>query len=316
MLQAIRTIGAGVVGGTRNSAMTVTTASASANYVADEVVVKSLLGKSAYTLASLSKTINLATVGAGGMDTGIAPANGFVALYVIYNPATGASAMLAVNSTSSVAPEIYGGVFMPFASAASALVGVWPTNASRQLIAGFMSDRKLSFFGISALITSTGPASYTALSIAGVVPPNAKRISGNLNGASSAVNSTMLVAVASDATGMGSSSIGFSTTVSGQGTNGYVDIGILTPQTLCWRGQARPGLRHIVFHALATHFKALKEFKDMTVRYIQCSGPDHKKIISIFSAPQNEDDYPNRGELEDNDPLLIAYLESIGLPMP
>ncbi|WP_322092909.1 hypothetical protein [Paraburkholderia bannensis] len=73
----------GVVGSVRNLVMNGATASASATLTAGEIIVESAPGGTAYKLASFSKTFNLATTGAGGMDTGTAPVSGFVALYAI-----------------------------------------------------------------------------------------------------------------------------------------------------------------------------------------------------------------------------------------
>ena len=64
------------------------------------------------------------------MDTGAVPASRFFGLYAIYNPVTGASALLAVNATSVLLPNVYGGASMPAGYTASALVSVWPTTAS------------------------------------------------------------------------------------------------------------------------------------------------------------------------------------------
>ncbi|HDV7153904.1 TPA: phage tail protein, partial [Yersinia enterocolitica] len=115
-----------VVGASRNAKMSVTVASATATFTADQLTVTTGLNGQPYLLTSFSKTINLATTGAGGMDTGTVPANGFVALYAIYNPTTQISALLAVNASSVVAPEVYGGSNMPAGYAASALVSVLP----------------------------------------------------------------------------------------------------------------------------------------------------------------------------------------------
>jgi len=123
---------AGVVGSVRNLVMSVTAASATATLAADEIIVETALGGVRYCLPSFSKTINLATTGAGGMDTGSAPVSGYVALYAIWNPTTQTAALLATNCTSIVAPSVYGAGSMPSGYTASGLVGVWPTNASSQ----------------------------------------------------------------------------------------------------------------------------------------------------------------------------------------
>lgn len=173
----------GIVGQARNLVMNVAAASASATLTADEIIVETALGGLRYCLASFNKTVNLATTGAGGMDTGTAPLSGYVALYAIYNPTSQTAALLATNATSTLAPNVYGGANMPSGYTASGLVAVWPTNASGQFIAGFQTDRVLSCYTASqgqALNSSTTQASPTALSISSLVPKNAKYVSGNL----------------------------------------------------------------------------------------------------------------------------------------
>ncbi|HBQ8792691.1 TPA: hypothetical protein L9B16_003369 [Klebsiella quasipneumoniae] len=61
----------GVVGATRNAAMRIATASATATFTADEIIVETALGGTQYRLSSFNKTINLGVVGAGGMDVAV-----------------------------------------------------------------------------------------------------------------------------------------------------------------------------------------------------------------------------------------------------
>jgi hypothetical protein len=164
---------AGVVGSTRNLAMIVAAASATATLTADEIIVETALGGVRYCLANFSKTINLATTGAGGMDTGTAPASGFVALYAIYNPTTGTSALLATNATAAAQPNVYGGANMPSGYTASALVSVWGTNGSGQFTVGWQVDRKV-FTTLITVLSASSALSNVAESIAGAVPKNAK----------------------------------------------------------------------------------------------------------------------------------------------
>ncbi|MCT9017148.1 hypothetical protein N6G05_26715 [Cupriavidus gilardii] len=169
----------GVAGTMRNGRMSITAASATATFTADEIVVESTLGGLSYRLANFSSAINLTTTGAGGMNSGQAPASGFVAIYAIYNPRTGATALLGKDATSAAQPEVYSGTGMPSGYTASALVSVWPTNASRQFSIGYQRDREIFTTYNSMLITSTQQASLTALSAAAYVPPNAKTLSGD-----------------------------------------------------------------------------------------------------------------------------------------
>ncbi|MCA7086039.1 phage tail protein [Cupriavidus sp. DB3] len=182
LTRGVSRLAPGVVGMMRNGRMSVATASASATFTADEIIVASALGGETYRLANFSETINLATTGAGGMDTGTAPANGYVALYAIHNPTTGDTALLARNATAAVQPEVYGGMNMPAGYTASALVSVWPTNGSGQFDVGVQQGRRISRSSATVLSQTTSTTSSIAveLSIASAVPPNATGVGGTL----------------------------------------------------------------------------------------------------------------------------------------
>ncbi|WP_145548589.1 phage tail protein, partial [Yersinia massiliensis] len=174
----------GVIGTSRNAKMSVTAASATATFTADELIVQTALGGRQYKLSSFSKTINLASTGAGGMDTGTVPAAGFVALYAIYNPTTQVSALLAVNATSVLAPEVYGGANMPAGYTASALVSVWRT-ASSQFTIGHQLDRNVSFPRVSILTATAGTTPLLPINMPNYLPINAKYCSVDGAGATS-----------------------------------------------------------------------------------------------------------------------------------
>jgi hypothetical protein len=227
-----------VVGTARNLAMSVPATSSSATMTADEIIVGSALGGLKYTLSSFSKTINLATTGAGGMDTGSAPTSGFVALYAIYNPSTGASALLATNANAAAQPSVYGGANMPAGYTASALVSVWPAGSGGTLGVGVQRDRKVSITTTNVLSTSSQTSSYTSFSIAGAVPLNAKTVFGSTNCGSTS-SAIIGSGVSSTSTGVGS-----------QVTNGqsvltvgapFADIPLATPQTLFYIATASAG---------------------------------------------------------------------------
>ncbi|MEX3614268.1 MAG: hypothetical protein VB141_11065 [Burkholderia gladioli] len=229
---AIVSGGMPVVGSVRNLLMSVSTTNASSTMTADEIIVCSALGGIAYKLANFNKTINLATTGAGGMDTGSAPVNGFVALYAIYNPTTGASALLARNATSSRVSEVYGGANMPAGYTASALVSVWPTNASGQFVAGYQNGR--TFYPVSTAIfsTTTTVTSYTALNISSAVPPNAIKFGGISIAQATNPTSSIGASLAASAAGIGGQTCqagGYSGT--GQ-TDSPFTILLITPQTM------------------------------------------------------------------------------------
>ncbi|WP_430229413.1 hypothetical protein [Paraburkholderia tropica] len=232
---------AGVVGSVRNLAMTVSTASATATLTADEIIVETALGGVRYCLPSFSKTINLSTTGAGGMDTGTAPVSGYVALYAIYNPTTGTAALLATNATSAAQPNVYGGANMPSGYTASALVSVWPTNSSSQFVIGYQRDRVVQTVGAFALSSSATHASLTSLSITGCVPPNAKSISGQLQ-ISSTSASNMSITIAADANGAGQQNISAPVAASSVSTiSSFSRMLLATPQTIYYTSGSSAG---------------------------------------------------------------------------
>ncbi|NCH06963.1 phage tail protein [Cronobacter dublinensis] len=197
----IREASSGIVGDSRNAKMNIINASVSATFSADEIIVEDSNSKQ-YRVTAFSKTINISTTGAGGMDTGTAPATGFVALYAIYNPTANSSAMLAVNSTSSIAPQIYGGSNMPSGYTASALVSVWPVSSS-QLMPGIQTGRSIGMSDVTALNTTSAAPSLTSLSLSSIVPQNTKSVSGYglVNGSTVASNNSF--ALAATSTGLG-----------------------------------------------------------------------------------------------------------------
>jgi len=172
----------GVIGESRNASMSIASASATGSFSAESLIVGESLSGQVYRLTGISPSINLATTGAGGMDTGLAPASGYVALYVIYNPTTNTVAMLARDATAARQAEVYGGANMPAGFTASALVAVVRTNASRQFTPFVMFGRSVSFAANAIFTNSAAQApSPTALGLSAVVPPNAVSCSGILN---------------------------------------------------------------------------------------------------------------------------------------
>ncbi|MDR3432053.1 MAG: phage tail protein [Rouxiella aceris] len=169
----------GIVGTAHNAAMTVPTTSASATFTADELIVATALGGIQYRLSLVNKSVNLGKTGPGGMDSGSAPLAGFVGIYVIYNPATGVCALLAVNATATKLPKVYSGANMPAGFTASALVSIWPTTASGQFLAASQRNHIISLAPTAAITTNAIYPTGSTLSIAGIVPKNADTVSGS-----------------------------------------------------------------------------------------------------------------------------------------
>lgn len=223
----------GVVGESRNARMVVPVASASATFTADEVVVSPALGGARYCVPSVSQSINLATTGAGGMDTGTAPVSGYVALYLIWNPTTSTRALLATNATAAIAPEVYGGANMPSGFTASALVSVWPTNASSQFKAGGQIGRGLSFFDVAVATTASPPTVSTALNIAGAAPRNATRVAGFAGMAFSASTASSIALWPHSDGSRGRILLAFFFSSSSP-SYGYYSLPLYSPQTIYW----------------------------------------------------------------------------------
>ncbi|MGE4872659.1 hypothetical protein [Yersinia enterocolitica] len=229
----------GVIGTSRNAKMSVTAASSTATFTADELIVQTALGGLQYKLSSFSKTINLATTGVGGMNTGTVPANGFVALYAIYNPTTQISALLAVNASSVVAPEVYGGSNMPAGYTASALVSVLPTSSS-QLAPVIQQGRRVSIVGASILSGSGAPSSLAALAIT-VIPLNTTLIRMSATVGIIANDTTGVLEVASSAALVGAKriSLGAAGTGGTLSTTSYMEMPVAdNSRNIYWRVQS------------------------------------------------------------------------------
>ena len=228
----------GVVGATRNLRGYLSVAGTSVTFTADEIIEEEALGGVRFCRPSFNQTLDIATTGAGGMDTGAAPVSGYVAIYAIYDPSTGADSILATNATSAVAPEVYGGGHMPAGYTASALISVWPTNASGQLIVGLQVGRRISR-QIATALSSNLVVGWSGISVSGIVPPNAKSVAG-VFAVGNATSSTMSIAVGSDPNGLGYFDFSFNNDASTQGVP-YPDIYLQQTQTLYYQTSSTAG---------------------------------------------------------------------------
>ncbi|MDE3022885.1 MAG: hypothetical protein KGI54_13685 [Pseudomonadota bacterium] len=224
------------VGAARNLKASIFTASASITFTADEVVVKSALGGYPILIPSLNATLNTAVTGANGQDTGAAPVSGFEAVYVIYNPTTNTAALLGVNATSAIAPEIYGGANMPSGYTMSALVSVWPTNASGQFEVGYQKGRAITFPYIHVLNSGAAQPSFTPLSIAGAVPLNAKSITGQIHVSTNTTTDIAQASIAADANTSGAQEV-----LGVTAANGNFTLLLATNQTIYYQSSATGG---------------------------------------------------------------------------
>ena len=223
----------GSVGQILNMRMSVASAAVTATVTADEVSVATSVGGQGYRIQAFNRSINIATVGAGGMDAGSAPVNGFVAIYAIYNPASGASALLAANATSSIPGEVYGGASMPAGYTASALLTVVPTNASSQFRPVYALGRDVWIVPVTTLSTGTQQASFTSHNVATAAPMIAKTVDVETTISSSISDVTLSSAIAGSASGIGRKSNAITSAVTGAGLgSGFPEIPIISPQII------------------------------------------------------------------------------------
>lgn len=236
---AQRMAGAGaVVGSLRNAKMSVTAASASAPFTADEVVVKATVGGALWCLSGFNKTINLAQTGVGGMDVGAPPASGFVSIYAIYNPTTQTAALLACNQFTSNG-QVYMGANMPAGFTASALVSAWGTTAGGLLAIGLQIDRQINV-ALTNINSSSVNQSNTPISMAAIVPFAAREIAGLLQcGSSAASNVTM--SLSGSVTGVGQRNQGASVSAGTVTQGAFSGLSLGTPATVYYTANAVSG---------------------------------------------------------------------------
>lgn len=223
-----QTPGTPTLGSALNAKMSVTSASATATFTADQVLVATALNGAAQLLPSYSQSINLGTTGAGGMDTGSAPTSGFVSLYAIWG--SSGTSILACNVTTSTA-TIYAGANMPSGYTYSALIGVWQTNGSGQFPIGIQRGRTVFNNNSTPLLNGGTQTSYTSISLSSIVPPNATSILGYVEAVYSSAAQSIIVAADSNGTGF----IQSASALSGSNPTTLYQLPIITSQTAYYK---------------------------------------------------------------------------------
>lgn len=132
-------------------------------------------------LAGLTLNFDGATVGAGGMDTGVMPTSGDLCVYAIYNPQTNVAAVLGCRNSVSNGP-MYGGLNMPAGFSESALIWSGKTDAGGNFAPFVQKNRKIHILPTTVFSGRTGGAGYLPQSISVAVPPVAQAVSGTLFG--------------------------------------------------------------------------------------------------------------------------------------
>lgn len=227
-----------IAGSSRNLVIT-RASNTSLTITADQIAVAVSLSGNPFLGTSINQTLNAATTGANGLDTGALGANSFYSIYEIYNPTSNTFACLLCLASES-SGTIYSGAHIPAGYTAGAMIGMWLTNVSSQLVVATIYGRQFYYqTPINIFTATTTPTSITSQSIAAGVPANATTADIILGGSGNLLLTN--AAVASDATGSGFQGSLLEAAIATSGFyNGFTamasfrGIPMLTAQTIFW----------------------------------------------------------------------------------
>lgn len=243
----------GVVGMERNAQVVVGAASNTLTYTADELIVESSLGGQRYCLANVNNTLDITKTGAGGMDTGASPSGGFIGVYEIFNPVAQTRALLGVNASSAVVPQVYGGTNMPAGYTASALASIWPTYGNGQLMIGSQNGRRVSFPARNIITTMAMSASYV-LFVPPTLPRNAKSVTGSMSVSNNTAGQSVAFTVGSDANATGGVSVGQTIPVANGAASANFDIDLSVPLNFYYSASTSGGNATVTANAASYRF--------------------------------------------------------------
>jgi hypothetical protein len=133
---------------------------------------------STFVGTNLVFNFNTTVTGPGGMDVaGTAPGHTFVDVYAI-TKGDGVN-FSTLGSTATGGAPIYTGANMPAGYIASCLIGSFLTDGGGNFAAFYQRGRAVNIAAVQALANGAA-ASWSPLSIASIVPPNAASVSGQL----------------------------------------------------------------------------------------------------------------------------------------
>lgn len=178
----------GVIGYGRNVNSVLVNQGPTIPLTADEIILQDALGGVPYKFKNVSLNNNISAAGLNGFDSGTAPANGFAAVYWIYNPTTGVLGTLSTNATSVKAPEIYAGGAAPSGFTVSALAAVLPLGTVNFTYAPFvLTDRKVDFL-IATILSGSSFIGVGTARTSTAIPLNARFVGGANNVGSTATS--------------------------------------------------------------------------------------------------------------------------------
>lgn len=232
----------GGLGGSPKMSATVAAGATSVTFSDDYVNVSSSTTSAGHRVDGVTNmTLNLGTVGIGGIDVGTAQANAFLAVYRALNPTTQAVGVFAKSvAVGAIVSAVYNGANAPAGYTETSLIALVPISATAGQFGAFtLEGRHVTITETSLLNVTGSSATYMAVPLGSVIPASALTIDGNLTALSTSTStSSNYLAVAVDATGLGARSVANGTTTI-QGT--YYGLRVKTIGTIYYRGGASVG---------------------------------------------------------------------------
>jgi hypothetical protein len=224
-----------LIGQSTNLSASLAAAGTTLILTADEVFVGTALGGPSRKLGRFSQTVSTALSGIGGVVGAALTASGYAAIYAAYNPATDMQGAFIVNA-NAIVPTV--AVTPPMGWIATGLISVWPLNSSIQFVIASLRGRKIN---ILAALGGSGisAASFTPLSLAGIVPMNARSIEGDM---STLANTSTIFILSPTVQGVGRSQVTGSSPLAI--TSNFVSD-LVTPQTIYYYTPASTGTFYV-----------------------------------------------------------------------
>lgn len=246
---SFKPIASPIVGLAQSEAMSLSGNAAAATFTALQLVVGpgGLSGLNT-VVNNYSQSLNTATTGAGGMDTGAAPTSGYLDVYAIVQVSAAdvvtSTSILGCADATCTGSQFYSGANMPTGYTQSALIAIVPTDASAHIVAGVIFGKLYSYVKCPAMFPAgtSGTVALARSSILSGAPPEAISATGFL--ATITGNNSTLFSVAADPGGTGlwlggSESSSTTSTRACSGATVVADaanfsVPITTPQVLWW----------------------------------------------------------------------------------
>lgn len=208
-------------------------AGTSVTFTADGIITAPVLGGVPTMVSNINQTLNVANVGViNGLDATAALTGGWLAVYEVNNPLTGAAGLLgqAAASSSTVVPTEYAGGHPIAGYTNSALIAVVPVASG--VISPFSLRGKTHQVTSRPALGTTTVTGTPTLSTSNNIPANATHIRGNMSAQATTAGAVVNMNIYPASNQAGGRSF-VSTVVGASNTNTVpFDISVLTPGSL------------------------------------------------------------------------------------